>query len=162
MVDTGEYLTLCMAYIELNMVRAGVVSHPSEWSWCGYSELTGARQRYRLLSQPDVCQLVRGWSPEQPCHVATGGWAPRGRGETGWQPVLRLGRHSERHPVAPVHPVRVEHTRPDLQLQGVASAHMACPRVLQVGAAGTRRDRMNRIDRMSFIRPRVGFRRFQL
>ena len=31
------------------MVRAGVVSHPREWRWCGYDELSGARSRYRLL-----------------------------------------------------------------------------------------------------------------
>src|SRR5687768_11371658 len=30
-VDTEGYLARCMAYIDLNMVRAGVISHPSEW-----------------------------------------------------------------------------------------------------------------------------------
>ena len=43
-----------MSYIDLNMVRAGVVAHPYEWEWCGYSELLGSRQRYRLLSTPEV------------------------------------------------------------------------------------------------------------
>jgi hypothetical protein len=36
-----------MRYIDLNMVRAGVVTHPSAWAWCGYEELVGERQRYR-------------------------------------------------------------------------------------------------------------------
>jgi len=31
------------------MVRAGVVTHPSQWRWCGYDELVGQRERYRLL-----------------------------------------------------------------------------------------------------------------
>ncbi|MBE7503928.1 MAG: transposase [Verrucomicrobiales bacterium] len=39
----------CMTYIELNMVRAGVVAHPVEWRWCSYQEWLGQRQRYRLL-----------------------------------------------------------------------------------------------------------------
>ena len=32
------------------MVRAGAVSHPNEWAWCGYHEIVGKRQRYRLLN----------------------------------------------------------------------------------------------------------------
>lgn len=39
----------CMTYIELNMVRAGVVTHPAEWPWCSYQEWVGRRQRYRLV-----------------------------------------------------------------------------------------------------------------
>ena len=30
-VDSDKYLARCMVYIDLNMVRAGVVSHPGEW-----------------------------------------------------------------------------------------------------------------------------------
>ena len=30
-VDTGYYLSRCMVYIDLNMVRAGVVSSPEDW-----------------------------------------------------------------------------------------------------------------------------------
>jgi putative transposase len=37
-IDTDDYLAKCMVYIDLNMVRAGVVSHPGEWDVCGYSE----------------------------------------------------------------------------------------------------------------------------
>jgi len=29
-VDTGDYLSRCMVYIDLNMVRAGVVSLPED------------------------------------------------------------------------------------------------------------------------------------
>jgi len=49
LVDTGEYLERCQRYIELNMVRCGVVSHPRDWDWVGYHEIMGRRQRYRLL-----------------------------------------------------------------------------------------------------------------
>ena len=36
----------------MNMVRAGVVSHPSDWRWCSYGELSGGRERYRLIDRP--------------------------------------------------------------------------------------------------------------
>lgn len=34
-----------MVYIDLNMVRAGVVKHPGEWPWCGYHEIQNPRRR---------------------------------------------------------------------------------------------------------------------
>ena len=36
MIDGGKYLWNCLKYIDLNMVRAGVVNHPAEWVWTGY------------------------------------------------------------------------------------------------------------------------------
>jgi len=57
MVETGSYVRNCMRYIDLNMVRAGVVRHPGDWKWCGYSELVGERQRYRLLDMAEVLSL---------------------------------------------------------------------------------------------------------
>ncbi len=64
MVDSGDYLWNCLRYIDLNMVRAGVVSHPRDWSWCGYRELTGLRQRYRLLNVDRLTQLLGLNSPQ--------------------------------------------------------------------------------------------------
>lgn len=49
MVEDGDHLWRCMSYIDLNMVRAGVVRHPAEWEWTGWTELMGRRQRNRLL-----------------------------------------------------------------------------------------------------------------
>ena len=49
LVERGEYLWRCLVYIELNMVRCGVVRHPEDWSWVGYHEIMGRRKRYRLL-----------------------------------------------------------------------------------------------------------------
>ena len=39
-VEHGVHLFLfrCLVYIDLNMVRAGVVNHPSEWPFSGYGE----------------------------------------------------------------------------------------------------------------------------
>ena len=38
-------------YIDMNMVRAGVVKHPREWECSGYNEIQSPRQRYRLIDQ---------------------------------------------------------------------------------------------------------------
>ena len=60
MVDGGEYVWSCLKYIDLNMVRAGAVSHPDQWRWCGYDELVGRRQRYRLLNLECVLKWLGG------------------------------------------------------------------------------------------------------
>jgi len=38
-VEKEQYLIQCMIYIDLNIVRAGIVNHPSKWPWTGYNEL---------------------------------------------------------------------------------------------------------------------------
>jgi putative transposase len=38
LIDTETYLLTCMRYIELNPVRAGIVSHPSEYPWSSYRQ----------------------------------------------------------------------------------------------------------------------------
>ena len=58
MVDSGEYLWECLNYVELNMVRCGVVSHPREWAWSGYGELMGLRRRHRLLDLDKLLWLA--------------------------------------------------------------------------------------------------------
>lgn len=36
LIDSETYLLTCMRYIELNPVRAGMVTHPSEYPWSSY------------------------------------------------------------------------------------------------------------------------------
>ena len=55
----------CLVYIDLNMVRAGAVDYPSEWSWCSYGELTGARKRYRLIDHNQF-EMAFGSRPDDP------------------------------------------------------------------------------------------------
>ena len=58
MVEDGEHLWNCIEYIDLNMVRARIVSHPAGWQWCGYSELLGEKTRYRLLDMDRLLELL--------------------------------------------------------------------------------------------------------
>ena len=50
-IENGIHLLRCMAYIELNMVRAGRVKHPKDWEFCGYNEILDPPKRYRLIDQ---------------------------------------------------------------------------------------------------------------
>ncbi len=50
-VQTGSHLLSCMIYIDLNMVRAGVVKHPSGWKESGYNEIMNPPKRYLLIDQ---------------------------------------------------------------------------------------------------------------
>ena len=61
LIDTEAYLLTCMRYIELNPVRAGMVAHPSEYSWSSYGynalgqtgNLMSPHPEYRRLGQTD-------------------------------------------------------------------------------------------------------------
>ena len=50
-IQSGAHLGRCLFYIDLNMVRAGVVEHPREWVHCAYHELVGQRRRYRIVNR---------------------------------------------------------------------------------------------------------------
>ena len=47
-----------MIYIDLNMVRAGVVQHPSEWIFGGYNEIQEPRRRYALVDYDALKKLL--------------------------------------------------------------------------------------------------------
>jgi len=57
-VQTGDHLLRCICYIDLNMARAGAVSHPSQWQWGGYRELQETRTRYRLVDSGSLMKLL--------------------------------------------------------------------------------------------------------
>ncbi|MBD3392109.1 MAG: transposase [Chitinivibrionales bacterium] len=57
-VESGLHLLRCIAYIDLNMVRANVVSHPLEWPHCGYSEIQRGKRRYQLIDYECLMSLL--------------------------------------------------------------------------------------------------------
>jgi putative transposase len=75
-VETDRHLIQCMVYMDLNMVRAGVVGHPSEWAFSGYNEIQAPHQRYALIDYEglrellnfrgmgDLAEAYRGWVEE--------------------------------------------------------------------------------------------------
>jgi len=38
-IDSQQYFIQCLVYIDMNMVRAGIVQHPSDWVHGGYQEI---------------------------------------------------------------------------------------------------------------------------
>ncbi|MFY9942506.1 MAG: transposase, partial [Desulfobacterales bacterium] len=56
-VETGQHLCQCLVYIDMNMVRAGAVTHPREWAHGGYREIQYPRQRYRLVDRERLRDL---------------------------------------------------------------------------------------------------------
>ena len=38
-IECGDHLLRCIVYIDMNMVRAGVVEHPDQWAHGGYREI---------------------------------------------------------------------------------------------------------------------------
>jgi len=57
-IQTGEHLNRWVVYIDLNMVRAGVVKHPEQWPHSGYLEIQQPPERYRvidLLALSELC-----------------------------------------------------------------------------------------------------------
>ena len=65
MIEPGGHLERCLVYIDLNMVRCRVVAHPREWTWCGYQELMGLRERFRIVDSQRVLELLGGVSVEE-------------------------------------------------------------------------------------------------
>jgi putative transposase len=61
LIDSEAYLLTCMRYIELNPVRAGMASHPSDYPWSSYrcnalgqtNELLTPHLEYRRLGKTD-------------------------------------------------------------------------------------------------------------
>ncbi len=56
-IETGNHLLRCIAYIDLNMVRAGVVSHPSKWVFGGYNEIQSPRRKSILINYEKLAYL---------------------------------------------------------------------------------------------------------
>jgi putative transposase len=47
-----------LTYIDLNMVRAGAVAHPSEWEFGGYAEVQAAWGKRSISSITDYIALM--------------------------------------------------------------------------------------------------------
>jgi putative transposase len=95
-VESGRHLRSCFTHINLNMVRAGRVSHPEDWQPCGYHEIQRPRERYALL---DLCQAphlmgfndireLAGWQSDA---ITIGLENPLQR-EPAWTESLAVGR----------------------------------------------------------------------
>jgi putative transposase len=58
-IEDDVHLARCMVYVDMNMVRAGVVKDPEEWSFCGYNEIQHPPKRYGLVDTLKVIALLQ-------------------------------------------------------------------------------------------------------
>jgi len=72
-VERGEHSLRCIVYIDLNMVRAGVVQHPSEWEYSGYNEIQKPRYKCSLIAHERLRRLAGFDSPDR-FRTAHEGW----------------------------------------------------------------------------------------
>lgn len=56
-IETDQHFLRCLVYIDLNMVRAGVVNHPSEWPFGGYNEIQKPRRKCVLIAYRKLAEL---------------------------------------------------------------------------------------------------------
>ncbi len=56
-IETGEHLLRCIVYVDLNMVRAGVVDHPEKWPHGGYNEIQRPRRKNILIDYETLAHL---------------------------------------------------------------------------------------------------------
>ena len=64
-VESGDHLARCMVYIDTNMIRAGIVSHPSQWLFSGYNEIQFPRRKNILINYDRLQSLFGTGSYEQ-------------------------------------------------------------------------------------------------
>jgi hypothetical protein len=56
-VEADDHLHRCLVYVDLNMVRAGVATHPAEWMHCGYREIQAPPERYAIIDSATLSGL---------------------------------------------------------------------------------------------------------
>ena len=56
-MESDEHLRRCLVYLDLNMVRAGVVDHPAQWEMNGYNEILQPPARYGVIDQLELTRL---------------------------------------------------------------------------------------------------------
>lgn len=95
-IEADEHLHRCIVYIDLNMVRAGAVSHPSEWVHSGYREIHEPPERYGIVDLRELTALC-GFGDLENFQRAHGGWieqalsGERGGRDDRWSEAIAVG-----------------------------------------------------------------------
>ena len=57
-ISSDEHIIQCMVYINMNMVRAGVVKHPVNWKESGYYEIQNPKKRYTIIDYATLLKIL--------------------------------------------------------------------------------------------------------
>ena len=58
-VSTDRHLVQCLLYVDFNMVRTGIINHPAKWKVSGFHEIQSPPQRYKIINQQALCDLMK-------------------------------------------------------------------------------------------------------
>jgi putative transposase len=64
-VESGRHLRRCLGYIALNMVRAGAISNPAQWQFCGYADIQNQRTRNQIIDRDALSAILQTSSHEE-------------------------------------------------------------------------------------------------
>ncbi len=56
-IEADDHLHRCLVYIDLNMVRARVITHPGDWTQSGYREIQNPPKRYGIIDLRELSSL---------------------------------------------------------------------------------------------------------
>lgn len=57
-IGSDRHLIRCIVYINMNMVRAGVVNHPVKWKESGYYEIQNPKKRYSIIDYATLMEIL--------------------------------------------------------------------------------------------------------
>jgi len=95
-IEIDEHVHHCLVYIDLNMVRAGMVSHPVEWAHRGYREIQEPPKRYQIIDLRALSELC-GFGKQADLQTAQRQWTDealdgeRAVREDRWSESIALG-----------------------------------------------------------------------
>jgi putative transposase len=72
----------CIVYVDLNIVHAGIVDHPSQWLFCSYNEIQNPRRKNALINYDKLRELVDVETYDQVKHYHKG-WVEEYVGDGG-------------------------------------------------------------------------------
>ncbi len=58
-IQSGKHLGACLFYIDLNMLRAGVVRHPAEWKYGSFNEFVEKTQRCCIINKDELLKSLQ-------------------------------------------------------------------------------------------------------
>ena len=90
LVESGEVLRAMAAYIDLNPIRANLVSDPKDYRWSGYGEASAGRR----LAKKGLQRVLVGLGREEVEDAAKSG------GTLAWYRLQLMGRGQERRNAA--------------------------------------------------------------
>jgi putative transposase len=95
-VDRDAYLLKVCRYVDLNPVRAGLVTAPADWRWSSYRAHAGAAPSPRWLATAELHAALMGRAPTDELQAMEScrryaDWVDAGRSARLWEDSLRHG-----------------------------------------------------------------------